>query len=192
MNTTIIIDDYSVLEDVKKYILEFNPEGVYYDRNIYSPEGSIKGQELAFDLDPENVISEEELKERMERKQGLSFTIEEFERVKQETIRLFTGLEKIFEEMKIVYSGRGFHIHVFDKEAYNWNRETRKELAENLRDNGAPIDTWVTTGGSRLIRLPYSLNGLVSRIVLPLTLKEVKSFNPLTDERCIPRFLKTS
>ena len=33
--TTIIIDDYKDLEDLRKQILEFLPEAVYYDRNRY-------------------------------------------------------------------------------------------------------------------------------------------------------------
>jgi hypothetical protein len=41
----------------------------------------------------------------------------------------------------------------------------------------------------RLIRLPWSLNGLVSRIALPLTKKELESFDAVHDERCLPKFL---
>jgi hypothetical protein len=42
----------------------------------------------------------------------------------------------------------------------------------------------------RLIRLPYSLHGMVSRIVTPLNVSELEGFNPIEDERCIPAFLK--
>jgi hypothetical protein len=41
----------------------------------------------------------------------------------------------------------------------------------------------------RLIRLPYSLHGLVSRIVLPLKKSELERFNPISDARCMPKFL---
>ena len=34
-STTILIDNYSDLEDVREWILEFLPESVYYDRNVY-------------------------------------------------------------------------------------------------------------------------------------------------------------
>jgi len=42
----------------------------------------------------------------------------------------------------------------------------------------------------RLIRLPFSLHGLVSRIALPLEKSELERFDPVNDERCIPRFLR--
>src|SRR5512135_2992431 len=43
-STTIIIDDFKNLEDVRKQILEFLPEGVYYDRNIYDENDQKIGQ----------------------------------------------------------------------------------------------------------------------------------------------------
>src|SRR5690606_16490134 len=51
--TTIIIDEYKDLADVQMEVLEFLPEAVYYDRNVYDENDKIIGQELAFDLDPE-------------------------------------------------------------------------------------------------------------------------------------------
>ena len=54
-STTIIIDEYKDLEDVREQILEFLPEAVYYDRNVYDANDHKIGQELAFDLDPENI-----------------------------------------------------------------------------------------------------------------------------------------
>jgi DNA primase catalytic subunit len=68
--------------------------------------------------------------------------------------------------MKIVYSGRGFHPRL-DRDTMSWSY--RKEgVGQELKNLGYLIDEWVTTGGMRLIRLPYSLCGMVSRIVLPL------------------------
>lgn len=91
-----------------------------------------------------------------------------------------------------MYSGRGFHIHVFDKEAYLLSIKQRTEIAERTKAEGFAIDTWVTSGEMRLIRLPYSLHGMVSRLVLPLEKNEVKQFNPITDTRCLPLFLKNN
>jgi DNA primase catalytic subunit len=59
-----------------------------------------------------------------------------------------------------------------------------------VKSKGFAIDVWVTAGEMRLIRLPYSLHGMVSRVVLPLEKKEVMQFNPITDTRCIPMFLQ--
>lgn len=193
-STTILIDEYNGFGDVKAQILEFLPEAVYYDRNVYGDKGKVLGQELAFDLDPENLTCpiHGALADKMRRHQGLGFCELELNMVKTETAKLYEELEKTFSEMKIVYSGRGFHIHVFDEDTYCWKYKVRKEFAKRLKAKGFLIDEWVTTGGMRLIRLPYSLHGMVSRIVIPLEVKELEAFNPILDKRCIPEFLHLS
>ena len=103
---------------------------------------------------------------------------------------LYDQLKKQFTQLKIVYSGRGFHIHVFDEDAYALTPKERIELAEKVKSIGFEIDAWVTAGEMRLIRLPYSLHGMVSRIAIPLEKNEIEKFNPIQDARCIPAFLK--
>ncbi|MGB9853766.1 MAG: DNA primase small subunit domain-containing protein [Candidatus Bathyarchaeales archaeon] len=192
-STTIIIDEYKDLEDVKTQIVEFVPEAVYYDRNVYDEDGNVIGQELAFDLDPENITCpiHGSLEDKMRRNQGLSFCELEFQMVRDATIMLYEYLAKRFSRLKIVYSGRGFHIHVFDKEAYALKIEERKSIAKDAKERGFPIDVWVTEGDMRLIRLPYSLNGLVSRMVIPLERVKMENFDPVDEPACIPNFLKT-
>jgi DNA primase catalytic subunit len=190
-NTTILIDEYADLKDMQVQVLEFLPEGVYYDRNVYNEAGSVVGQELAFDLDPENVTCpvHGSLADKMARNQGLSFCEIELNMIKQQTIELCNYLENQFSQIKPVYSGRGFHVHVFDQKAFQLTSNQRLKLANQIKKKGFPIDEWVTTGENRLIRLPQSLNGLVSRIVTPLTAAEIAGFNPINDKRCIPKFL---
>jgi DNA primase catalytic subunit len=190
--TTIIIDEYAGLEDVRHQIVEFLPEAVYYDRNIYLKDDRAEGQELAFDVDPENITCpiHGTLADKMKRHQGLSFCTIELELAKQQTAGLYEYLEKQFSDLRVVYSGRGFHIHVFDQEAYKLTEEQRTALAETVKAKGFEVDAWVTAGEMRLIRLPFSLHGMVSRIALPLEKKEVEKFNPVTDPRCIPTFLR--
>jgi DNA primase catalytic subunit len=189
--TTIIIDEYRNLEEVRSQILDFLPEAVYYDRNTYDEAGHITGQELAFDLDPENITCpiHGTLADKMKRKQGLSFCEVELNMVKQEAIGLHTFLESRFSDLRVVYSGRGFHLHVLDTEAYKLSTEERLDIAQQAKQAGFHIDEWVTSGEYRLIRLPNSLNGIVSRIALPLKKDELESFDPVHDERCIPQFL---
>jgi DNA primase catalytic subunit len=189
--TTIIIDDYKDLEDLRKQILEFLPEAVYYDRNRYSANNRKLGQELAFDLDPENITCpiHGSLADKMKRQQGLSFCEVELDMVKQEAIDLYDFLEARFSDLKVVYSGRGYHLHVLDTKAFTLTTKDRLSLAQQAKQEGFHIDDWVTSGEYRLIRLPYSLNGLVSRITLPLKKDELENFNPVHDERCIPKFL---
>jgi DNA primase catalytic subunit len=189
--TTIIIDDYTDMSDIQAQIVDFLPEAVYYDRNLYDEKGEILGQELAFDLDPENVTCpiHGTLADKMERKQGLGFCEPELDIVRKEAIGLYEYLQRQFSDLAVIYSGRGFHVHVLDKDAYALTPEKRLELAREVKQQGFHVDEWVTSGEYRLIRLPYSLNGLVSRIVLPLKKSELESFNPITDSRCLPKFL---
>ena len=191
-STTIIIDEHKNLQDVKAQILEFLPESAYYDRNVYDNKQRIIAQELAFDLDPENLTCpiHGTLADKMNRRQGLAFCEVELNMVKEETIKLCEELAKQFLRMRVVYSGRGFHIHVFDAEPFTWKRRQRKALAGELKKKGFLIDEWVTIGGMRLIRLPYSLHGMVSRIVRPVDVHELDRFNPVSDERCLPKFLR--
>jgi DNA primase catalytic subunit len=193
-STTILLDEYEDLNNVKKQIVEFRPEAVYYDRNVYDEKGKVTGQELAFDVDPENLTCPVHgtLEDKMRRHQGLSFCEIESKMVKEETTRLYEMLMDIFSQMRIVYSGRGFHVHIFDEDVFNWTFEKRKEFAEETKKKGFLIDEWVTSGGMRLIRLPYSLHGMVSRIVIPLDFGELERFDPVKDERCIPRFLRST
>jgi len=190
--TTIIIDEYKDLKDVRDQIMEFLPESAYYDRNVYKQGFNPIGQELAFDLDPENVTCPIHggLAEKMERGQGLSFCIVEFNMVRDQAAMLYEELEKNFHNLGIVYSGRGFHVHVFDHETYGLSMKERLRIARLIKKKGFAVDEWVTAGEMRLIRLPFSLHGLVSRIVIPLTKNELERFDPISDERCIPRFLR--
>ena len=190
-STTIILDDFKSLEDMRQQILEFLPEAVYYDRNVYDANGNKVGQELAFDLDPENITCpiHGTLADKMKRHQGLSFCELEFDMVKHEAMGLFDYLEKRYAGLKVVYSGRGFHIHVLDPKATKLTTQERLDLAKQVKMAGFHIDEWVTSGEFRLIRLPYSLNGLVSRIALPLRKDELENFDAVHDERCLPKFL---
>jgi len=191
-STTILIDEYENLEDVKNQILTFLPESIYYDRNIYDENNRILGQEIAFDIDPENLTCPVHgtLEDKMRRRQGLSVCRIELNMAKKETANLYEELSRRFAQLKIVYSGRGFHIHVFDQESFSWSHKKRKRLAEEMKKKGYLIDEWVTSGDMRLIRLPYSLHGMVSRIVTPLEFRDLKHFDPVKDKRCIPKFVK--
>ncbi len=201
---TILIDEYDDFSDVKRYLMEFRPESAYYDRNLYrdwdqarkgsnSTEGlgGSFGQELALDVDPENFDCpiHGSLKEKMARYQGLSFCRLELQLAQQQVVELLEVLSPNFSDLRVVYSGRGFHIHILDRKTFYWTRKKRLGLVRSLTRRGFVTDEWVPSGGMRLIRLPFSLNGLVSRIALPLKLKEVYGFDPMTDKRCVPRFV---
>jgi len=205
---TVVVDDYEGLDDLRGYIVQYRPESAYYDRNLYrdrkicaecwkdddecwSCDGFL-GQELAFDMDVENLDCplHGDLAERMARGDHLSFCEYDLSVLRGKALDLFDELRGEFEKLQITYSGRGYHIHVLDRSAYSMPRRERGELADNIGES-FPIDEWVTEGESHLIRLPFSLNALVSRIVLPLEKKELEQFDPITDRRCVPKFIKT-
>jgi DNA primase catalytic subunit len=201
-NIPLIIDKYETLHDVKQKILKFLPEGIYYDRNLYKDIelchsynlrnawgwDNFIGQELAFDLDPENVNCpiHGSLQKRMNQGWGLSFCEKAFEITRENTVNLYEKLIENYSNIKVVFSGRGFHIHVFDSETIKLSRKQRNEIANKYQTYG--IDRWVTNGEMRLIRLPYTLNGISSRIVTPLKISEIIDFNPLN--QALPDFIK--
>jgi DNA primase catalytic subunit len=116
---------------------------------------------------------------------GLSFCEKAFEITRDNTIQLYDTLSENYTDVRIVFSGRGFHLHVFDRATIPLAQEERKLIAYRYRAFG--IDEWVTAGEMRLIRLPYTLNGTASRIVTPLQKQELAEFNPQT--QALPPFL---
>src|SRR4030065_674496 len=151
---------------MEKYYL---PEGMRYAtlderRRFYTEEFDLEkvadwlGQELAFDLDPENITCpiHGSLVDKMKRGQGLGFCSLELDMAKRQALSLHEYLEKDFSQMRIVYSGRGFHIHVFDEKAYELKEKERREIARTVKKKGFAIDGAGAVGEMRLIRVGYS------------------------------------
>ncbi len=201
-NVPLLVEDARDVSDLRPYLLKYLPEGVYYDRNRYTSVEAARragvdyghawrsrfflGQELAFDLDPENVECpvHGDVEAKMRRHQGLSFCDWEFEEVRRQAAALFDELSEGWSRLAAVFSGRGFHIHVLDEDAYRMTRRDRIRLAARFARRYA-IDEWVTTGEMRLIRLPYSLHGMVSRVVVPVPRRDLEDFS-YNDPRARP------
>ena len=191
-------------KELRERVLHYLPEDVYYDRNRYRSLNlcancriffrkwrgaycwwkcpNFTGQELAFDVDPENV--------NLGRKRDsiYSFTEEEFEETRLRAIELYEWLRERFRKVIAVYSGRGFHLVVQDREAELLSMKEREKLVERLPPKLQEIvDPWVTRGNIRLLRLPYTLHGLVSRVVTPLKRKDMERDDLLY--RFKPKFL---
>ncbi|OGS43311.1 MAG: hypothetical protein A3K76_02825 [Euryarchaeota archaeon RBG_13_57_23] len=209
-NDVMIIDDWISARDVREYAVEYLPEGLYYDRNRYldvrdcarcgnRPRACKKcynydGQQLAFDLDPENVDCpyHGHIGDKIARGSGLSFCMYEFKQVRGQAIRLLCELCSSYRDVRVVYSGRGFHIVVYDEPAYSLSVGQRKTIAKEFAAR-YDIDEWVTEGGSRLMRLPYSLNALVSRKCMEIKGERVlKEFDPRHTGQVIPKFARSS
>lgn len=168
-------------EKIKKYV----PEDVYFDRNIYSnPEKILEtlqfkkpvSQMLAFDIDADNIECENHSDE-------LEVCQDCIKKTYNYALDMKKGLSRRFKKIKLVYSGRGFHIYILDKKAFKLDFKERSKL--NKQFSKYPIDPWVSRGHIRLMRLPYSLNGLVSRIVIPIGTS--RKFN---EKKTIPKFLR--
>lgn len=184
-------------EDLKKKALKYLPEDFYYDRNVYADpaawfkrnkftkfwgvEGFL-GQQFCVDVDAENIRKVDSMN-----KEDYTEVIKEAGR---QALEIAEVLRKRwdFKDIGFVYSGRGFHVQTFDEKGIKLKISERNAINDSLKKFA--IDRWVSGGHSKLMRLPFSLHGLVSRIVLPLKEDEVESFDPSTDKRTIPEFLR--
>lgn len=205
----IIIFKPKSMNDLKQRLQKYLPEDVYYDRNLYADFPKCEacrrafkncfrcrywlGQEIVFDIDPENIPCPNcgTLEDRMRKGQRLLFCNYCMKLSFEEGDKLYHELREkyLFKNIKVVYSGRGLHLYILDKETLKMKKIEREKLAWEIKNEGYHIDYWVTTGSSRLIRLPWSLHGYVSRIVLPISPEEILNFDPTTDQRCMPSFL---
>ena len=182
INKMLILKPDISYKELKGKLIDHLPEDVYYDRNVYKnpkkclgdfdfreafSSDNFFGQELAFDIDPENIIHSNSL---------WAFNKKLIIKASEITLNFYEELKYYFKDIKIVYSGRGFHLHVFDGKAYSLSMEERGEL--NKKFMKYKIDPWVSYGKIRLIRLPYSLNSLCSRICTPISLNHLKNFDP--------------
>lgn len=170
-----------IIEKIRKYA----PEDVYYDRNQYkNPDKAIEAlnfknftsQELVFDIDSDNI------KCSHSNNQVCGICIE---KAYQYSLDMMNELKKKFKKIKLVYSGRGFHIHVLDKKTSILTIKQRPILVKKFLKY--PIDPWVSRGYISLIRMPYTLNGLVSRIVTPIN---KKGFSEKIKRITMPKFLR--
>jgi len=197
-NRIIILRPNLTLEQLREKAIFYLPEDLYYDRNVYRDPAkcagcfrfekcwecdNFLGQELIFDIDPENIECPDCGKKEypnfcptclgMALRQGL------------EMKKLLAGR---FRDIELAYSGRGCHVHVHDEAAFKLTKQERAELNEEFKRFA--FDRWVSDGTKRLVRVPYSLNALVSRSVLPLKDDEIEKFNPLKENSSIPQFLR--
>lgn len=203
-NISLLVEDARSVRDLRPYLLKYLPEGVYYDRNAYASveqarRGRLEyarawrsrwflGQELAFDLDPENLDCpiHGNIEDKMRRHQGLSFCDWEFQETRRQAAELHDLLSREWSRLSVVYSGRGFHGHVLDEDAYGLTKAERTRVARRYGKRFA-LDEWVTSGEMRLVRLPYSLHGMVSRVVVPVPRGDLEDFS-YDDPRATPDF----
>jgi hypothetical protein len=196
------------LGELKGMVMEYLPEDLYYDRNVYKDKEACStcgeigegcrncenwlGQELMFDIDPENIDCPNcgTLEDRVKGASMFKFCYICFNKAIDETLRLNGWLESgKLGATFTVYSGRGFHIYVEEEKALAMPFNERERLAEEVKNQGFPIDPWVTSGEARLARVPYSLNGLVSKICQPILINEIKKLDFWRSRQFVPDFI---
>ena len=188
------------LKQLQQKLVSYKPEDVYYDTTVYKDPthcasctkqksfcadcDNVLGKELVFDVDPENIDCP-----ACGKKEFPNFCSACLKQSLKKGVELASFLKQNYgyKKLRLVYSGRGCHVHVGDASAFKLAQEERKQITDECKQFG--IDPWVTTE-KRLVRLPYSLNTIVSRIVIPLEPKEVDGFDAETDKRVIPKFLQ--
>ena len=207
----IHLQNIEKISDLRNKLLNYLPESVYYSRIFVKSYEICKncfinlkkcancsnfiGYELMIDIDPENfkTLFFGSLLDRIRKGiYGLSFNYRLFLKAKKETKDIYSYLKKKFnfKKLTIVFSGRGFHIHVMDKLFKDYNEII--EIVDSLREYGFIFDYWVANGRDYLARLPYSLNSITSRIVKPISIEEIDEFDPRYDLNVIPKFLKNN
>jgi DNA primase catalytic subunit len=194
--------------ELKEMVMDYLPEDLYYDRNIYKDPDKcadcerrgdgclackeVLGQELMFDVDPENIDCPNcgTLDDRVNGHTMFKFCYICFNRAIDQSIAMYKRLESLgYKKLSAVYSGRGFHIYVEDEIACRMSFPERKKLAGQIMDEGYAIDPWVTEGEARLARVPYSLNGMVSRVCFPIEIGEIKKLDFWRSRPFVPGFL---
>lgn len=93
-----------------------------------------------------------------------------------------------FNDVLVFYSGQGAHIYAVDDDPqHRYTHRSRRVIASYVTDHlRIPIDKSVTYRREGFLRIPYSLNTAVSRIVTPVSSPE--TFDPRTDAK--PEFLR--
>lgn len=156
-----IVIKANTLKELRDNLLCYLPESVYYFRSFH-----------LLDFDPHHIKCS-----CITVHKKPDFCSEQFEKLKLQVHSFAKELEKLSAEYRIVFSGRGFHVYVF-----NLSRKKLEKIAKNY-----PVDMRVIR--QRLARLPYSLNALTTRIVTPIDRDDLLSFD-INNEKVVPRFLR--
>lgn len=184
------VTSFENLNELQDKLVSYAPEDVYYSRTLersdeirVNPE-----QELVFRVSPNEIDCErcERRRKNMDEKwQEYVFCMDCFEQSAYETLHLHGFLERHFTNMTLVFTGRAFHIHVNDEEGYKMDIGDRKELARKVATQ-FPIDEAITAGDVNLVRLPGTLNGLVSRKVITLDVNDLNSPQHILKHKSVP------
>ena len=190
LDKIVYIRNFEDLETLKKKIVNYAPEDLYFSPLEYK-DGSLRDKnELMFEINPDEI----ECNTCKFRKRKLGNNLKTFceecvEKAADKTLELFELLNSHFEQLKLVFNGIGYYIIVQDKEAMEFSRKYRRGLASRIIKE-FPINQRLTIGEKDLIRLPGSLNGIVSRKVIEISKYDLHSPEDIYKMKSKPEFLK--
>ena len=190
LNKLVNISRFETNSQLKDKIIYYSPEDLYY--SIKALQGIREIQELVFDLDPNQTecfkckIRKRHLPENGKK---YSFCKECFANITEQAKDLYDLLENHFEKIHLIFTGRGYHIHVRDDFIFEMKPQEREVLANKVNKKFG-IDITLTTGQRDIAKLPGSLNGLVSRKVIELKPKDLDDPEKIYLEKSLPNFIK--
>ena len=179
---TIYLYGVNSPKELRRKLLRYLPESVYYWRNVVSDADLCRGCALKFNREVPlcfhcpNFLGQELMFDIDPVRHGERYGYSDFLRARFATLRLVDALLERFSKVSVVFSGRGFHIHVGDPDAFCLSPLTRRRVAEELGD--PLLDIPVTYGSVSLARLPYTLNALVNAVAVPVNIKKLDKFDP--------------
>ncbi len=185
------VQDYKNIDHLVEKVVDYAPEDIYYNRTI-EREGEVRvdpDQELVFRIEPFQLdcVRCDRKREYMEKSEHRNvFCLDCLGEAGQKTKQLYGFLKRHFDDMDIVFAGRGFNIHVNDEDAYQMAMEDRWELANKVAQE-FPITKDVTAGEKDMIRLPGSLNGLVSRTATVVSPHDLDDVEYLLNHKSVPQ-----
>jgi DNA primase catalytic subunit len=152
------ISEYNDIDHLAEKFVDYAPEDIYYNRTI-EKDGEVHvdpDQELVFRIAPFQLECHgcDRKREYMDKSQHQNvFCLDCLGTAGQTTKELYGFLKRHFNDMDIVFAGRGFNIHVNEEEGYQMGMEDRRELANKVAQE-FPIDKDITAAGSSPFRLP--------------------------------------
>lgn len=184
------VKEYKDISHLSEKLVDYAPEDIYYNRTIEKDdEVSVNpDQELVFRIAPfqmDCTSCERKRQYLEESKHENVFCLNCLGKAATETKNLYAFLKRHFDDMDIVFSGRGFNIHVNDEEGYRMSMDDRWELAKKVAQE-FPIDKDITGGDNDLVRLPGSLNGLVSRKATVVSPQDLDDVEYLLNHKSLP------
>lgn len=190
LNKLVYIREFQDSKELKDKIIRYSPEDLYYSFKELKDGESVQNYDLVFHLDPREFDCRTcKRKKKDLGEDSIVFCEKCAERAANETLRLYNLLKKHFDQIQIIFTGIGYYLQVQDPEAIKISKANRKILSEKV-EKEFKISKEITSGERDTIRLPGSLNGLVSRKVIKIKFEDLKDPERIYKDLSMVNFLE--